>query len=145
MHIREAVIGDLDDLMHIEEGSFQEERFSKNLVELFIEEDEFDTLVCEIGGTSVGYAAAFTEPEVRTRVLSLAVDQPHRKKGIARRLMQEIEHRAKGKGSKLMTLEVRVTNVPAVTLYLEEEYLIKGTIEDYYGAGEDAFYMEKKL
>jgi ribosomal-protein-alanine N-acetyltransferase len=145
MHIRQATMGDLDDLMRIEEGSFQEERFSRNIIELFIEEDEFDTLVCEIGGTAVGYAAAYTEPNVRSRVLSLAVDETHRAKGIGRRLMREIEDWAKGQGSKLMTLEVRVTNVPAVGLYLQEGYLIKGTIADYYGKGEDGFYMEKEL
>ena len=145
MHIREAEVKDLDELMRIEEGSFQDERFSRNLLELFIDEEEFDTLVCAINGKVVGYAAAFTEPGVRSRVLSLAVDQDHRGKGIGRRLMQDIENRAKDSGSKLMTLEVRVTNLAAVNLYLAEGYQVKGAIADYYGRGEDAFYMEKKL
>jgi [ribosomal protein S18]-alanine N-acetyltransferase len=144
MHIREATQGDLDELMRIENESFQAERFSRNLLELFITEEDFDTLVCD-DGTVVGYATAFTEPGVRSRVLSLAVDEKNRGKGIGRRLMQDLEHRAKEKGANLVTLEVRVTNVPAVNLYLAGGYRIKGTIPDYYGKGEDAFYMEKKL
>jgi ribosomal protein S18 acetylase RimI-like enzyme len=145
MHIREATLKDLDDLMRIEEESFQDERFSRNLLELFINEEEFDALVCEIDGAVVGYAAAFTEPGVRTRVLSLAVDEKHRGLGIGRRLMREIEFRAKALRSSAVTLEVRATNFPAVGLYLEEGYQVKGTIEDYYGKGKNAFYMAKKL
>jgi ribosomal-protein-alanine N-acetyltransferase len=145
MHIREAVMGDLDELMRIEEESFQEERFSRNLLELFVNEEEFDTLVCEVQGTLVGYASAYGESGVRTRVLSLAVGLEHRGLGIGRRLMNDIEARAISSGSKTMTLEVRATNVPAVNLYLDRGYRIKGTIADYYGKGKDAFYMEKIL
>jgi ribosomal-protein-alanine N-acetyltransferase len=145
MHIREAAPGDLDDLMRIEEESFQDERFSRNLLELFVNEDEFEAVVCEIEGTVVGYAASYNEPGVRTRVLSLAVDKQHRGMGIGRRLMQKMEDLAKSSASKEMTLEVRVTNVPAVKLYVREGYQIKGTVADYYGKGEHAFYMEKKL
>jgi ribosomal-protein-alanine N-acetyltransferase len=145
MHIREATMGDMDDLMRIEEESFQDERFSRDLLEHFVNEEEFDALVCEIGGTVVGYSAAYSEPGMRSRVLSLAVDEGHRGMGIGRRLMQEIGTRAKALRSTAIALEVRVTNVQAVNLYREEGYLIMGTIPDYYGIGENAFYMEKKL
>ena len=145
MHIREATKGDLDELMRIEEESFQDERFNRNLLELFITEEDFDTLVCEVDGTPVGYATAYTEPGVRSRVLSLAVGERHRGKGIGSRLMRDLEHRVTEKKSVYVTLEVRVTNVPAVTLYLAEGYQIKGTIPDYYGKGEHAIYMEKRL
>lgn len=145
MHIREASLGDLDDLMRIEEESFQDERFSRNLLELFINEEEFDALVCGVEGSVVAYAASFTEPGVRTRILSLAVDEKHRGLGIARRLLREIEFRAKGLESSAVTLEVRTTNVAAVSLYLEEGYRVKGTIADYYGKGKNALYMAKRL
>jgi len=145
MNIREATLMDLDDLMRIEEESFQEEKFSRDLLEMFLREEEFETLVCDLGGVVVGYAAAYTEPGVKSRVLSLAVEKGHRGKGIGHLLMREIEHRAKTLRSSTVTLEVRVTNLPAVNLYLDEGYRIKGTIPDYYSKGEDAFYMEKKL
>jgi ribosomal protein S18 acetylase RimI-like enzyme len=145
MLIREAVQGDLDDLMRIEEESFQDERFSRNLLELFMNGDEFEAVVCEVEGTVVGYAAAYIEPGVRTRVLSLAVDKEHRGLGIGRSLMRRIEEGARSSGSMEITLEVRLTNVPAVRLYLVEGYMIKGTVADYYGKGQHAFYMEKRL
>jgi ribosomal-protein-alanine N-acetyltransferase len=145
MRIREATINDLDDLMRIEEESFQEERFSRNLLEMFVNEEEFETLVCEIGGVVVGYAAAYTEPGIKSRVLSLAVEQRHRGEGIGSLLMRDIELRAMTLKSTSVSLEVRVTNLVAVNLYLKEGYRIRGTIPDYYAKGEDAFYMEKKL
>ena len=145
MHIREATQGDLDELMRIEEESFQDERFNRNLLELFVTEEDFDTRVCVVDGIVIGYATAYTDPGVRSRVLSLAVGEGHRRKGIGSRLMREIEHRAAEKRSAFITLEVRVINVPAVNLYLAEGYQIKGTIPDYYGKGEHAIYMEKRL
>jgi ribosomal-protein-alanine acetyltransferase len=145
MRIREATSNDLDDLMRIEEESFQDERFSRNLLEMFVDEEEFETLVCEIDEEVVGYAAAYTEPGVKSRILSLAVERRQRGKGIARHLMREIEHRARTLRTGSVSLEVRVTNVVAVNLYLKEGYRIRGTIPDYYSKGEDAFYMEKKL
>ena|SRR5665647_123850 len=145
MHIREAALEDLDDLMRIEAESFQEERFSRKLLEMFVNEEEFETLVCEIDGAVVGYSAAYTEPGVKSRVLSLAVEKRLRGKGIGRLLMQDIERRAKTLRSAAVTLEVRVTNVVAVNLYMEEGYRIRGTLVDYYAKGEDAFYMEKKM
>jgi ribosomal protein S18 acetylase RimI-like enzyme len=145
MLIREAAQGDLDDLMRIEEESFQDERFSRNLLELFVSEDEFEAVVCETEGKVVGYAAAYVEPGVRTRVLSLAVDKEHRGLGIGRMLMRRIEEGARSSGSLEITLEVRITNVPAVRLYLMEGYEIRGTVADYYGKGQHAFYMEKRL
>ena len=145
MLIREAAQGDLDALMRIEEESFQDERFSRNLLELFVSEDEFEAVVCETEGKVVGYAAAYLEPEVRTRVLSLAVDKEHRGLGIGRMLMRRIEEGARSSGSLEITLEVRITNVPAVRLYLMEGYEIRGTVADYYGKGQHAFYMEKRL
>lgn len=145
MHIRRAAPEDLDDLMRIEDESFQDERFSRDLLEMFVNEDDFETLVCEVGGTVAGYATAYIEPGVMTRVLSLAVDYEHRGMGIGRQLMRQVEFQGKDSGSAVITLEVRVSNVPAVNLYLKEGYQIRGTIDDYYGKGEDAFYMEKKL
>jgi [ribosomal protein S18]-alanine N-acetyltransferase len=145
MHIRRAASGDLDDLMRIEHESFQDERFSRNLLELFVTDNEFDTLICEIDGTVVAYATAYTETSVMTRVLSLAVDKERRGLGIGHELMRQIEQQARSLGSALLTLEVRVNNIAAVNLYLREGYMIRGKIADYYGKGKHAFYMEKKL
>jgi [ribosomal protein S18]-alanine N-acetyltransferase len=145
VNIREATPEDLDDLMRIEEESFREERFSRDLLEMFVREEEFETLICEVDGSAVGYSAAYIEPEVRSRILSLAVQKRYRGMGMARNLMREMEHRAMILRATSMTLEVRVNNAAAVNLYLEEGYQIRGTIPDYYAKGEDAFYMEKKL
>ena len=112
---------------------------------MFVNEEEFETLVCEIEGVVVGYSAAYSEPGIKSRVLSLAVEHRNRGKGIARRLMVDIEYHARTLKSSTVTLEVRVTNVVAVNLYLKEGYRIQGTIPDYYSKGEDAFYMEKTL
>jgi [ribosomal protein S18]-alanine N-acetyltransferase len=145
MHIRKAASGDLDDLMRIEQESFQDERFSRDLLELFVGDNEFDTLICEIDGSVVAYATAYTGTNAITRVLSLAVDKEHRCSGIGRGLMRQIERQARSLGSILLTLEVRVNNIAAVNLYLSAGYMIRGKITDYYGKGKHAFYMEKKL
>lgn len=43
------------------------------------------------------------------------------------------------------SLEVEATNSLAIALYASRGYMVKASIEDFYGAGRPAYYMEKKL
>ena len=47
----------------------------------------------------------------------LAVLPEHRGRGVGRRLLEEIERRARARGSSKLTLEVHATNEAAMRLY----------------------------
>ena len=52
---------------------------------------------------------------------------------------QEIE----SKGCIVTTLEVRVSNTPAINLYKKLGFIVVTTKKQYYSDGEDAYYMVK--
>ena len=131
--------------MRIEKILPGQKRFSQEPPRTFIKEDEFDTLVREMVLFAGGYATAFTDPGVRSRLLWL-VDKKTRGKGSADSLMHDLEFRAK-KGTNFdHALEVRVTkSAGGRTSISPRATESRERSPDYYGKGEDAFFMEKNL
>lgn len=79
-------------------------------------------------------------------VLNVATDPACRRRGAGRRLMLEAERICQGCGAVLSTLEVRVSNAPAIALYQGLGYRQVGRRPRYYQEnGEDALVMLKEL
>jgi [ribosomal protein S18]-alanine N-acetyltransferase len=73
-------------------------------------------------------------------LMNIAVDPDHRREGIARALIAAMLERA-GAGANY-TLEVRVSNAPAIALYESYGFRNVGTRRRYYAdTGEDAIIM----
>ncbi len=110
-------------------------------------------LVAESGdGKVVGYVMCRVESYyVREHtillghVLSIAVSRKHRRRGIGKALMAEAEKGLRGYGADAVYLEVRVSNDPAIKLYIDLGYRKLGVIPAYYADGEDAYLMYKML
>jgi ribosomal-protein-alanine N-acetyltransferase len=74
---------------------------------------------------------------------NLAVAPEHRRRGYARRLLEEFLDRARERGAKSLTLEVRATNTAAQALYAAYGFRLAGLRPRYYrDNGEDALVME---
>jgi ribosomal-protein-alanine N-acetyltransferase len=143
---REAGIDDLRQLMKIERICFGAKGFSEQFVEGLLLEEGVTTYVAVESNEVVGYGMLLREEAGwSSRVISLAVLPENRLQGIARRLLDMMEDLARSQGAKKLALEVGVTNVPALNLYLHSGFVIEGTVPDYYGKGLDAFYLEKRL
>lgn len=84
-----------------------------------------------------------TEGELH--ILNVAVHPAWRRRSIARRLVREVIAEAEHAGARSATLEVRRTNVAALTLYESVGFTRVGLRRSYYGQGEDAFVMELSL
>ena len=65
----------------------------------------------------------------------LVVVPDYRRKGIATRLMQELETRLRGKGASQVSLLIEDNNDPAISLYNKRKYKLQ----------EDVSYMRKRL
>jgi len=143
VELRKARPEDLDDVMDVESQSFEAERYERELIEAFITEKDFTTLVSLADRRIVGYATLYDKGGGSFRLISIAVLPTHRNQGIARALMRQLETISSVKRGRRMSLEVSVTNVPAISLYLSLGFRIKGTILDYYGKGKSAFFLEK--
>jgi len=78
-------------------------------------------------------------------VVSIAVLEEFRKKGIGRVLVEESINGILLKKCDEFYLEVRCSNTEAVRLYEKLEFVIKQQLNVYYRDGEDAFLMAIEL
>ncbi|MDG6909947.1 MAG: GNAT family N-acetyltransferase [Nitrososphaerota archaeon] len=108
-------------------------------------------LVAELGGAIVGYVMARIEYGFshlkrlglsrKGHIVSIAVSEQHRGRGVATLLMQKAQDAMAAKGATESYLEVRVSNNEAINLYQKLGYRTAGRLEAYYKDGEAALVM----
>ena len=144
MNISKAIKKDIDQIFNIEKESFKDFR-TKKQIENDITSNPFGVfLVAKIDKEAVGYYNFFITFDSAT-VYRIATLNSKKRLGIARNLMKKGYKLMKEKGVEFLTLEVRVSNIPAIALYKSEGFDIITTKKSYYDDGEDAYYMMKGL
>ena len=98
-------------------------------------------LVAENDYGVIGFVIADVRGRGEGHIVSIAVREQERRKGIARLLMQEATSELRERGAKFVKLEVRSTNLPAIGLYRSLGFKEVGVIYGYYRDGEDAISM----
>ncbi len=79
-------------------------------------------------------------------IVNLAVHEKWRRQGIARLLLEDAFSTARERALRIATLEVRVHNLPAVSLYEALDFRSIAVRKGYYADnGEDALVMLKRL
>ncbi|MEY2469508.1 MAG: [ribosomal protein S18]-alanine N-acetyltransferase [Actinomycetota bacterium] len=97
--------------------------------------------VAKIGPTVVGYSGLMLVGE-DAHVTTIAVDPRWQTNQIGTRLLLNIARDARGRGTKHLTLEVRVSNEPAQKLYRRFGFRPAGIRKGYYvETNEDALVM----
>jgi len=98
--------------------------------------------LAERGGRLAGYLLAWLSEE-SGHIGNLAVAPGERRRGVARKLIEDLLDRAGPLGIKRLSLEVRVSNFAAQTLYRAYGFRLAGIRRGYYrDTGEDALIME---
>ena len=101
--------------------------------------------VCAVeDGEIVGYACETVLFE-NAEVDNIAVAESCRRRGVGKKLLKKLETEAKERGARVILLEVRVSNAPAMRLYLSRGYVGRYVRPRYYGDGEDAVIFVKEL
>lgn len=99
--------------------------------------NEADQVVGYVGSQSVIDAAD---------IMNVAVLPEYRCQGIATALLEAICHRLAQKGMKTVTLEVRCSNDPAISLYQRLGFRQVGLRKNYYrNPKEDALILQKEI
>ena len=127
------------------------EHYSDYFYESLLSELPESFLVAEIEGRVIGYIMCKTEYGFsnfkklgfvkKGHVVSVAVIDQHRKKGIGSALVEEAINGVKIKKCDELYLEVRCSNTEGVRLYEKLGFIIKQRLKAYYRDGEDAFLM----
>jgi ribosomal-protein-alanine N-acetyltransferase len=97
--------------------------------------------VATVDGGVVGYSGLMLSGE-DAHVTTLAVDPEWHRRGIGTRLLLGMARTAVERGTRHLTLEVRVTNDPAQALYRKFGFAPAGVRKNYYvETNEDALVM----
>ena len=84
--------------------------------------------------------------EDRAEIIDVAVDVMYRNKKIGDKLVKYVVDLSKENGCESITLEVKVTNKPALKLYKNNGFEIVSIRKKYYSNGTiDAYLMSRKL
>jgi [ribosomal protein S18]-alanine N-acetyltransferase len=119
-------------------------RFSRRAMRGFAEATGAVTVVAEAEGQLVGFCVAQLEDNLGY-VVTLDVAPAWRRQGLARRLMEEVEARARAAGAMGMGLHVFTGNVGAMQFYEGIGYGRIGMAEGFYGRGMDGLVYRKRL
>jgi len=134
--IENASIQDLDKLCKIEMECFSREAFSKQQIASLLANYNALSLVAKINSETVGFIIGMIHIERNSlvgHILTIDVLPKYRRKGIAQRLLQEIEKIFAEKNVKTCRLEVREDNVAALRLYERLGYKRISKLKYYYG------------
>lgn len=94
----------------------------------------------------VGYIVwAMDQTLLEGRILNIAVEENHRRDGIGKDLLQHLIKLMKSKGIKRCMLEVRASNLPAISLYDSFGMRPVDRVYGYYSNHEDALIYQLNL
>ena len=147
LEISDIHIGLLDRLWEIENQCFDQEAFTKQELAYLIADYNTIGLTARVNGEIAGFAMArinIRRTVTFGHILTIDVAPAYRRKGIAQKLLQEIETIFKESGIKECRLEVRENNTAALNLYLKLGYKKIGRLEKYYGTAH-GLYLQKSL
>ena len=143
MEYRKWRYEDVFQIAALEKECFSDPWSFQMLADTFFSEHTLSVAAAE-DGKIAGYAFADLAVE-EADLANIAVTKSFRRRGIAKELLSRLEAQVRAAGGRKMFLEVRVSNAPAMALYLKTGYVGRYARPRYYGNGEDALVMEKKL
>lgn len=136
IRIIEFEIRHLERICEIENSSFPEpfsDRYLSELGKLYSE----TFLIAERNYEAIGYIVAKTDCS-KAHILSIAVENNWRRKGIGYNLLQMLIIKLKSRKINEIILEVEKNNISAKTLYERVGFKLLKEIKNYYLNGEDA-------
>lgn len=143
--IRKAVPSDIAAIVAIEKESFIDPWEQSVFLEALT---YYPTtyFVAECDGAVVGFVVGALEDtgeNIYGHICNLGVSPRYRRRGIARLLVNRLEHQFALELATGVQLEVRVSNATAQRFYRRMGYRQVFGIEHYYANGEDALVMMK--
>lgn len=142
--LREWKYEDILRISEIEKECFPLEPWSFQMLASSFESETFYGVIAEDGGEVAGYGG-ITVASDSADIDNIAVTEQYRNSGVATSILNRLIEEARGKGVKKVFLEVRVSNTPAMSLYLKEGFKGAYARTRYYSDGEDCLVMVKEI
>ena len=143
--IRRCTEADLAYLTQAEQLCFPDDPWKEDNYRYELTSNPYASLyVDEESSHIMGYVDLWITFET-AQIANIGVVPEHRRKQIGEKLMKHAISLAEQQGCETITLEVRVSNVPAICLYEKFGFINAGRRRNYYEDGEDAWLMVKPL
>ena len=143
MNGRAWTYADLSAIAALEAECFSDPWNLRMLAESFLSGHFFGSLLEEDGAVIAYGGMSVVEGEAEVQLIATA--EMYRRCGRGGMILQDLTEEAKKRGAKRIFLEVRVSNAPAMMLYLKHGFRGLYARSRYYSDGEDALVMVKEL
>lgn len=141
IRIESMGIEDLEEVLQLERKAFRSP-WTRGMFLVELEANSSRYLVARVGEELAGYGGIRVFID-EAHLMTLAVREDVRRRGIGTVLLAALMKEAARMGGRLMTLEVRMSNLPAISLYEGFGFRVVGVRRGYYReSGEDALVME---
>lgn len=145
MLIRAMDINDLERIVELEQLLFTSTWDVSDFMYEILENQFSYNYVLEVDGQIVGYVGIWIMYE-QSQITTVGIDPHYQGHGYGRMLMEEMIALAISQGCEVMSLEVRVSNHKAISLYKSLGFENQAIRKNYYQDNhEDAYLMVKRL
>jgi ribosomal-protein-alanine N-acetyltransferase len=145
--VRPMTVSQLDECWRLDQRCFVDgEAYSRDTFEYLLTAPESVSYrAVTQGGTMVGFIVGLVEPDRTGHVTTVGVAPEHRRRGIARLMMEKVEAGFRRRNVRVVRLEVRSVNTGAQQLYRTLGYIVTQRLPRYYSNGGDGLLMIKSL
>lgn len=139
--LRRLELADLDEVERIERASYPTPWSRSMFASELAKPSALSLGATDESGALIGYLILSRYVDA-WHVMNVAVDERHRRRGVASALLRQLLEDTRGDERRGYTLEVRVSNVGAIALYERFGFRPKGVRRGYYTDNrEDALIM----
>ena len=139
--IRPMAATDLEQVIAIEQEAFSLPWSADHFIDELHSPHSFPLAAVGGDGSVVGFICPFLILD-EGHILDVVVGSPHRGGGIGRLLVVTALCMLRERGAVRVSLEVRISNAAAITLYRQLGFVEAGRRKRYYENGEDALLMD---
>ncbi len=144
MKFRRWRFEDILKIAELERECFPLDPWNYRMLADSFENENFVGILCDDGGDIAGYGGITTGYDTADIDL-IAVAERYRNAGIGSSVLEELVSVAAERGMEKVFLEVRVSNSPAISLYLKHGFNGVYARTRYYSDGEDCLVMARAL
>ena len=146
VYLRKANLRDIPAILEIEQECFREDSFSREQFAYLISRSKGTFYVMMEGDRVIAYVSLLFHSGTRyLRIYSIAVHPDFRGRKLGQLLMEQTIATAHDCKAAKITLEVKVTNTPAIRLYMKNGFIPAGIKPCYYHDGSNAIYMQRLI